>query len=98
MRNLLLLKVSTAFHASNEDFSFQDECALKDFDLENATFTPGTCGYLCPTKSVIKFKPRFVEYKVMWPNRAAGVGIEGQLKVAGDGPLYHLSQTAAMLV
>ena len=57
--------------------TFQDDCTLKEFDFENATFTPGTCGYLCPTKSVIKLKPRFVEYKVMWPNRAAGLGIAG---------------------
>ena len=42
--------------------------------MENATFTPGTCGYLCPTKSFIKVKPRFVEYKVIWPNRAGASG------------------------
>ena len=64
---------------ANSNYLFQDDCILKEFDLESATFTPGTCGYLCPTKSVIKFKPRFVEYKVMWPNRVAGVGIEGQI-------------------
>ena len=65
--------------------TFQDDCTLKEFDFENATFTPGTCGYLCPTKSVIKLKPRFVEYKVMWPNRAAGLGI------AGSNPTYYSS-------
>jgi hypothetical protein len=55
---------------------------LKEFDVENATFTPGTCGYLCPTKSVIKVKPRFIEYKVLWPNRAAGLGISGSFIVS----------------
>jgi len=44
----------------------RDNCELRNVDVENATFSPGTCGYLCPTKSAVKVKPYFVEYKVIW--------------------------------
>ena len=59
--------------------------------LQNASFTPGVCGYMCPTRystvqyttvqytcsprSRIRFTPRFFEYKVVWPNRGGGFGI-----------------------
>ena len=56
----------------------RDECVLKDTVssgwLDNVTFTPGTCGYLCPTKvpkfgdigdTLRDFSPHFYEYKVI---------------------------------
>jgi hypothetical protein len=71
----------------------RDNCELKNVDVENATFTPGTCGYLCPTKSAIKVKPYFVEYKVIWPNRGGGFGISEIVDVVNlDSPearTYH---------
>ena len=71
----------------------KDDCELRNIDVENATFTPGTCGYLCPTKSVIKVKPYFVEYKVIWPNRGGGFGISEIVDVINlDSPearTYH---------
>jgi len=71
----------------------QDECTLKEVDVENATFTPGTCGYLCPTKSVIKVKPRFVEYKVTGPNRGSSFGNPEVGEIVNletpDARMYH---------
>ena len=69
----------------------QDECILKEVDVENATFTPGTCGYLCPTKSVIKVKPRFIEYKVIGPNRGASFSDVGEIfnLETPDARMYH---------
>jgi len=71
----------------------RDDCELKNVDIDNATFTPGTCGYLCPTKSVIKVKPYFVEYKVIWPNRGGGFGISEIVDVVNldspDARTYH---------
>lgn len=43
--------------------------------LANASFSPGVCGYMCPTRSRIRVVPRFFEYKVVWPNRGGGFGI-----------------------
>ena len=46
----------------------RDECILKNepfLNFENVTFTPGTCGYLCPTRSKLtNIRPKFAEYKV----------------------------------
>ncbi len=46
----------------------RDECELidqPDLTFDNITFTPGTCGYLCPTRSKLdNVRPRFAEYKV----------------------------------
>ena len=84
---------------------YRDECVLKDSValgwLDNVTFTPGTCGYLCPTK-VPKFgdigdtlrdlSPKFYEYKVIWPNRGGGFGIAEIIDVSLDTPearAYH---------
>ena len=43
--------------------------------MENITFTPGTCGYLCPTSlnkmndnTGRKWTPKFAEYKVIIPD------------------------------
>ena len=65
----------------------KDDCELRNIDVENATFTPGTCGYLCPTKSAVQVKPYFVEYKVIWPNRGGGFGISEIVDVVNlDSP------------
>ena len=53
----------------------RDECEISSAGFLNVTFTPGTCGYLCPTRSQVAAKPRFHEYKVIWPNRGGGFGI-----------------------
>ena len=46
----------------------RDECVLKNqpsLSFDNVTFTPGTCGYLCPTRSKLaNIRPKFAEYKV----------------------------------
>lgn len=46
----------------------RDECVLKEepaLSFDNVTFTPGTCGYLCPTRTKLaNVRPRFAEYKV----------------------------------
>lgn len=46
----------------------RDECDLKNgpsLKFDNVTFTPGTCGYLCPTRSKLaNIRPKFAEYKV----------------------------------
>ena len=46
----------------------RDECILKNkpfLNFDNVTFTPGTCGYLCPTRSELtNIRPKFAEYKV----------------------------------
>ena len=71
----------------------RDNCELRNVDVENATFAPGTCGYLCPTKAALKVKPHFVEYKVIWPNRGGGFGISEIVDVVNlDSPearIYH---------
>ena len=71
----------------------RDNCELRNVDVENATFSPGTCGYLCPTKAAVKVKPHFVEYKVIWPNRGGGFGISEIVDVVNlDSPearIYH---------
>ena len=47
----------------------RDECVLKNepmLNFDNVTFTPGTCGYLCPTRSQLAdIRPKFQEYKVI---------------------------------
>ena len=47
----------------------RDDCTLKNEHLrnfDNITFTPGTCGYLCPTRSSLaNVRPKFEEYKVI---------------------------------
>ena len=35
-----------------------DACEVRQEALTNASFTPGVCGYMCPTRSRIKFTPR----------------------------------------
>lgn len=52
-----------------------DKCQVTPGSWENATFTPGTCGYMCPTRSRLRVAPKFFEYKVVWPNRGGGFGI-----------------------
>ncbi|XP_023326717.1 uncharacterized protein LOC111700130 [Eurytemora carolleeae] len=52
-----------------------DKCQVRPDAWENATFTPGTCGYMCPTRSRLQVTPKFFEYKVVWPNRGGGFGI-----------------------
>ena len=53
-----------------------DKCSLRQDSLSNASFTPGVCGYMCPTRTRIKEDaPRFYEYKVVWPNRGGGFGM-----------------------
>ena len=57
----------------------RDDCHLleqQSLHLDNITFTPGTCGYLCPTRSQLSnIRPKFAEYKVIWPNRGGGFGL-----------------------
>ena len=49
----------------------RDDCTLKSqpsLNFDNVTFTPGTCGYLCPTRTDLTgsgIRPKFAEYKVM---------------------------------
>ena len=47
----------------------RDDCILKTepmLHFDNVTFTPGTCGYLCPTRSQLAdIRPKFQEYKVI---------------------------------
>ena len=47
----------------------RDDCVLKTepmLHFDNVTFTPGTCGYLCPTRSQLAdIRPKFQEYKVI---------------------------------
>ena len=61
--------------------------------MYNASFTPGVCGYMCPTRSRIKFTPRFFEYKVVWPNRGGGFGMTEIVDVvnlqAEEARKYH---------
>ena len=56
----------------------RDDCELleeQSLHFDNITFTPGTCGYLCPTRSQLSnIRPKFAEYKVIWPNRGGGFG------------------------
>eukprot|EP00096_Caligus_rogercresseyi_P011757 TRINITY_DN4734_c0_g1_i1.p1 TRINITY_DN4734_c0_g1~~TRINITY_DN4734_c0_g1_i1.p1 ORF type:complete len:792 (-),score=179.13 TRINITY_DN4734_c0_g1_i1:362-2737(-) len=67
----------------------------KSFLLNNITFTPGPCGYLCPTRASLRVKPRFNEYKVIWPNRGGGFGISEIVDIVKleDSPpearIYH---------
>ena len=42
----------------------RDECDVLSTSYLNVSFTPGTCGYLCPTRTTVAVKPRFYEYKV----------------------------------
>ena len=70
-----------------------DKCQVRQEALTNATFTPGVCGYMCPTRSRIRFTPRFFEYKVVWPNRGGGFGITEIVDVVNlqtkDARKYH---------
>ena len=70
-----------------------DKCDVRNSSLTNASFTPGVCGYICPTRSRIKFTPRFFEYKVVWPNRGGGFGITEIVDVVNlqseDARKYH---------
>ena len=70
-----------------------DKCQVRDSALTNASFTPGVCGYMCPTRSRIRFTPRFFEYKVVWPNRGGGFGITEIVDVVNlqseDARKYH---------
>ncbi|CAB4055295.1 unnamed protein product [Lepeophtheirus salmonis] len=64
------------------------------FLLNNITFTPGPCGYLCPTRANLRVKPRFNEYKVIWPNRGGGFGISEivdivNLENSPEARIYH---------
>ena len=45
----------------------RDNCELRNVDVENATFSPGTCGYLCPTKAAVKVKPDVVDNNIFFP-------------------------------
>ena len=77
----------------------RDECVLKDSVIDvmdNVTFTPATCGYMCPTSAKFaelgKLNPYFAEYKVIWPNRGGGFGIAEIMDVSLDTPearAYH---------
>lgn len=70
----------TGSRAQYQNFILQglsdDKCSLRQDSLSNASFTPGVCGYMCPTRTRIKEDaPRFYEYKVVWPNRGGGFGM-----------------------
>ncbi|XP_059093691.1 uncharacterized protein LOC131888779 [Tigriopus californicus] len=71
----------------------RDQCQIQSSGYLNVTFTPGTCGYLCPTRNPVDVKPNFFEYKVIWPNRGGGFGISEIVDVVTlDSPearLYH---------
>ena len=41
----------------------RDECDVLSTSFMNVSFQPGTCGYLCPTRTTVAVKPRFYEYK-----------------------------------
>merc|ERR1719367_751027 len=70
-----------------------DKCQVRSSALANASFSPGVCGYMCPTRSRIRVTPRFFEYKVVWPNRGGGFGITEIVDVVNlealDARLYH---------
>ena len=70
-----------------------DKCDVRRAALTNASFSPGVCGYICPTRSRISFTPRFFEYKVVWPNRGGGFGITEIVDVVNlqseDARKYH---------
>lgn len=70
-----------------------DKCQVVPSALTNASFSPGVCGYMCPTRSRIRFTPRFFEYKVVWPNRGGGFGITEIVDVVNlqseDARKYH---------
>lgn len=74
----------------------RDECQLPTqvSTWDNVTFTPGTCGYLCPTRSRLgQVRPRFAEYKVIWPNRGGGFGLSEIVDVVNldsdEARIYH---------
>ena len=71
----------------------RDECEVKSASFLNVSFTPGTCGYLCPTRSKVPVKPKFFEYKVIWPNRGGGFGISEIVDVvtldSDEARMYH---------
>jgi hypothetical protein len=71
----------------------RDECEVKSTSFLNVSFTPGTCGYLCPTRTKVVVKPRFFEYKVIWPNRGGGFGISEIVDIVSldsdEARLYH---------
>ena len=46
----------------------RDECDVLSASYLNVSFIPGTCGYLCPTRTTVAVKPRFYEYKVSKKN------------------------------
>lgn len=52
-----------------------DKCKVKSDKWKNVSFTPETCGYMCPTRLRSPTPPKFFEYKVIWPNRGGGFGI-----------------------
>ena len=71
-----------------------DRCLVRQDALTNASFSPGVCGYMCPTRSRIKQEaPRFYEYKVVWPNRGGGFGMTEIVDVVNlqseDARKYH---------
>ncbi len=71
----------------------RDDCEVKSTSYLNVSFTPGTCGYLCPTRTKVAVKPRFFEYKVIWPNRGGGFGISEIVDVVSldseEARMYH---------
>merc|ERR1719195_1926209 len=70
-----------------------NNCKVRPESWANASFSPGVCGYICPTRSRIRFTPRFFEYKVVWPNRGGGFGITEIVDVVNlqseDARKYH---------
>ena len=73
----------------------RDSCDVRSSSYLNLSFTPGTCGYLCPTKlkSTAELNPTFYEYKVIWPNRGGGFGISEIVDIVTldteQARLYH---------
>ena len=69
-----------------------DECDIISPSFINVSFTPGTCGYLCPARK--KQRNQFYEYKVVWPNRGGGFGISEIVDIvtldSDEARIYHM--------